>query len=331
MNLYISTGLAFGKRPLPTSEKRIPSSRIPVRLETLVFGSSGLSRIQQTELNNFLSETGFPDLKECSKRIHDQVKAVTLQTSQELKIPIIYAGYSGDSSVGKGLALPGSDIDGLHVLIQDDDKKDKQHFVEVFNRNMSQMRPFLVAPNPLVVDDVVLTSEFFKYAGKDDKLLTNEADMDEWDRINITFDVMKTGCDLISVPMRWKFFNWIRLKINNIVLPVGKTSSFYADRPRAKLSLRKEVCAAFPNLSFREQYVLMKIIQRDREIHSISMRFSDKNPYRNELQKFKDRNWLRPLQEEDPELLGVPWMLGRAELKLPGSNQPVSWYRDMQY
>ncbi len=75
--------------------------------------------------------TGFPDLKKVSQRIESEFINSVKNTEAELKgneYKCISAGYDDTCSVGKKLAIPGSDIDRAYIILQgsDNEYKDKK-------------------------------------------------------------------------------------------------------------------------------------------------------------------------------------------------------------
>jgi hypothetical protein len=74
---------------------------------------------------DFKDRTGFPNLTEVSKRIEQHAVQSLTAAANETGVEVLYSGYDNSCSVGRSVALPGSDLDGWSILIRGT-KEDKQ-------------------------------------------------------------------------------------------------------------------------------------------------------------------------------------------------------------
>ncbi len=98
---------------------------IKIRQNNLSF----LDNLTESEKKQFIEEykklTGFPDLKEVSKRIENEFVQASLKSSSELNYSlgsdaydVLELGYDKTCSVGQNSALPGSDLDRAYVILR---------------------------------------------------------------------------------------------------------------------------------------------------------------------------------------------------------------------
>lgn len=66
--------------------------------------------------------TGFPNLQKVSKNIENELVRSAFASIRAVapRAKILQIGYNDTCSVGKGLAFPGSDIDGAYIVVSDD-------------------------------------------------------------------------------------------------------------------------------------------------------------------------------------------------------------------
>lgn len=73
---------------------------------------------QKAFVREYCEMTGFPDIKKVSQNIEDEIIAKINQMSKKGKNKVLFAGYDANCSVGRRMALPGSDCDGLFVVME---------------------------------------------------------------------------------------------------------------------------------------------------------------------------------------------------------------------
>lgn len=64
----------------------------------------------------FCNKTGFPSLKKVTEKIDGEILRAVNKLSPEGKVNPLFIAYSSISSVGRNMALPGSDADGFYIL-----------------------------------------------------------------------------------------------------------------------------------------------------------------------------------------------------------------------
>ena len=69
-------------------------------------------------VSRFIEKTAFPDLSVVSKRIQAHATEILLNVATEMGLIVRYSGFDRDCSVGRGVALPGSDLDHWLVLFE---------------------------------------------------------------------------------------------------------------------------------------------------------------------------------------------------------------------
>lgn len=75
----------------------------------------------------FCNETGFPDVSKFNQNLIENSKENLELSAKKANVSLLWSGYHKNCSVSKGLALPGSDLDGWSVII-DGTIDDKNNF-----------------------------------------------------------------------------------------------------------------------------------------------------------------------------------------------------------
>ena len=79
---------------------------------------------QENFIDAFCSITGFPNFKSVVKNIENEIISSISGLAKKEDFDIKFVGYDANCSVGRGLPIPGSDCDGLFMII--DTKKHKE-------------------------------------------------------------------------------------------------------------------------------------------------------------------------------------------------------------
>ena len=78
-------------------------------------------------VNAYCDKSGFPSLKKVTEKIDEEIMRAINKLAPQARINPMFVAYSSISSLGRDMALPGSDADGFYILT---DKMQN----EVFNR-----------------------------------------------------------------------------------------------------------------------------------------------------------------------------------------------------
>ena len=99
----------------------LPNKEAVEKLKTL----DKLTLTQQKEfVKEFCLMTGFPDFQSTVQKIENEIFSSIHNLAQQEDFDVSFIGYDSNCSVGRKLAFPGSDCDGLFMII--DTKKHKE-------------------------------------------------------------------------------------------------------------------------------------------------------------------------------------------------------------
>ena len=85
----------------------------------------GFDRIESKEflkkgfVEHFCEETGFPNLEKVSENIEREILQKIEEYASTIHTKVLFAGYDKNCSVGKKMAFPGSDCDGMYFVFDD--------------------------------------------------------------------------------------------------------------------------------------------------------------------------------------------------------------------
>jgi hypothetical protein len=112
-----------------------------------------------------------------SRRIEEEAKRALLQTSEELGINVVMSNYNPTCSVGKGVALPGSDIDGWFIII-DGMEDDKKPFLKALQKNVNPLLLSIVKNKTTdYPPDIVPKSQFFEAIEESDRAFNSDFEL----------------------------------------------------------------------------------------------------------------------------------------------------------
>ena len=89
---------------------------------------------KQDFIDKFCNVTGLPDIDEFNCRMIEHSKNVINNSAENSGAKVLWSGFHKNCSAAKGLALPGSDLDGWSVII-DGNQNDKN----IDNRTIGQL------------------------------------------------------------------------------------------------------------------------------------------------------------------------------------------------
>lgn len=99
----------------------LPNKEAVKKLKELDF----LTSEQKREfIDEFCSMTGFPDFKKTKKNIESEISNSIHKLAKEENFKIEFIGYDSNCSVGRNLPIPGSDCDGLFMIIDPKEHKE---------------------------------------------------------------------------------------------------------------------------------------------------------------------------------------------------------------
>lgn len=95
-------------------EKILPNKEAIEKLKAL----DGLTVPQQKEfIKEFCSMTGFPDFEAITQNIEKEIYSSIYGLAKQDNFDVAFIGYDSNCSVGRKLSIPGSDCDGLFMII----------------------------------------------------------------------------------------------------------------------------------------------------------------------------------------------------------------------
>jgi len=215
--------------------------------------------------------TGFPDLQEVSRKMLEHVRASLIAAEAETGIKVLYAGFDPYCSVGRGLALPRSDIDFLHVIVPEGAVKEA--FFQSFEGSMSR-KPWLVNLEGIKAQRVVLNFD-------DLTVPTNPQSDDERQKHYLLTVVSRSlhGAggkgQILTDPT---CLEELRSKIPwDLDSANQRTLETMASKP--KLLTRQPLVRAYPTLSLAEQKIVWRLIETNPDCDDTSfLDLADNNP-----------------------------------------------------
>lgn len=149
-------------------------------------------------IKSFEEKTGFPDLKKVSRRIEEEAKRALIQTSEELGVNVVMSNYNPTCSVGKGVALPGSDIDGWFIII-DGTESDKKPFLKALQRNVNPLLLSIVKTKTTdYPPDIVPKSQFLEAIEESDNAFNSDSELNSLQ-----------GHEKFSKKLNTQYENWL--------------------------------------------------------------------------------------------------------------------------
>lgn len=79
---------------------------------------------QEETVKMYSQQTGFPNLKEVRTNMEKEVVSALHEMAEKENFQVKFIGYDKNCSLGRTLALPGSDVDALYMIIDYKDKPD---------------------------------------------------------------------------------------------------------------------------------------------------------------------------------------------------------------
>ncbi|MBQ4647449.1 MAG: hypothetical protein IJB79_08890 [Candidatus Gastranaerophilales bacterium] len=102
-------------------ERILPNKEALEKLKIL----DSLTPAQQQELvREFCAMTGFPDMKKITQNIEKEISSSIHKLAQEKGFEVAFIGYDSNCSIGRKLSMPGSDCDGLYMIIDAKEHKE---------------------------------------------------------------------------------------------------------------------------------------------------------------------------------------------------------------
>ena len=95
-------------------DESLPTSIVGEKLKLL----DNLAAEQKRQfLQDFQSLTGFPDLSKVTGNIEREIHSSIHKLARQEKFDVVFIGYDSNCSVGRKIPFPGSDCDGLFMII----------------------------------------------------------------------------------------------------------------------------------------------------------------------------------------------------------------------
>jgi hypothetical protein len=222
---------------------------------------------KQREIREYSELTGFPDLEAISSKILEAAKINMTRAALKAGVNIKFSGYDQSCSVGRNLALPGSDLDGWYIVIDGDEVSKK-----VFHSELVQtLNPQVIDPDSISEVQIVLLSEVMQ--------LGNESDFERHQRtqnVALATDILRNEwliADNLSPEERVEILQ-LRLTEKNHFME----KDVHGDSIKFKLQKRIELSEQFQNLTQEEQYLILQIIQTINRGEDFDFRDNPENP-----------------------------------------------------
>ena len=130
-----------------THDTWIPNNELSyswIREKNLSFLDNVKQKMEKTKFIKYYKKlTGFPDLKEVSKRMENELINRTVEALEKIKklpyygnIEIMQIGYNDTCSTGRGKAFPGSDIDGAYIILSNPIAENDKPLVSRFKKEL---------------------------------------------------------------------------------------------------------------------------------------------------------------------------------------------------
>ena len=231
---------------------------------------------------DFCERTGFPDRREVSRRILDHTREFLDREAAALDLRVLYAGIDGGCSVARGEALPGSDLDHLHILVEDASppprprrlarlfadhaaqcEEAERTKIDLLRSHLKNMDETLVE---LPKDAVILGRLSCERTLRDmDRPNRQEDDSVPWECSHVEELAAASRTDLALIDAAQDVFSswasaspWFR----SLQAEVDRTVGAFATLPgKFKHASRVALCDQFPELSEGEQLLVIELLR----------------------------------------------------------------------
>jgi len=220
-------------------------------------------------IEQYVNTTQFPDLEKVSRAIENHAIDAIKEAAKELNIPVLYAGYDPTCSVAKNVALPGSDLDGMSILIKGSLKEREKLYVKILER----LDPAIIDLDSLDHNRIITLNDveiFGNYNFEEDELKKSKLR----NLTGIMLEIIRDGEKLIDNLASER--NWLK------ELPLYKTNHHFhkeefiekeKDKHKARSVLKK-----FNRLSLDGQFSLIRILQHQYEGIPLNLKLDNNNP-----------------------------------------------------
>lgn len=228
-------------------------------------------------VNLYCETTGFPNTVETSRKMLDHAREAIKKAEVDTQMQVLASIYYPDSSVGFGTALPGSDIDGWMILVEE-----ASHAEPVIERIKHHLNPELVSLGSIYPEAAITIDELQKYGSL--------AEAPKRDRRGFYTAIflsryLKGDSTIVEAitPELEQYLTTLPLAQNKEV-PADEAKVRPNPRLIPKYIARRQLQNKFESLSTTERYLTIHSIRRARGFE-IPARFyiDDANEFKNEL------------------------------------------------
>lgn len=238
------------------------TSRLP--LGPVRFGAA----TEADSLESYLTRTGFSDTQETSRRIEAHAIQKLNEAAQSVGVEILYSGYNKSCSVGRGEALPGSDLDHWIILYRGNDAQ-KQALVRAL---YDKLDPELMGKESVSPALFISEAEARQHADYRIADLYNVATFNaSAQRVGNFMEIFREGKTLLN-----RLDGETKRQFENSVLYrecrlIDQTFMIEQAPKKAKTIYRENLIRLFPTLSSAEKTVIMKILKAEIQEPRFSM------------------------------------------------------------
>lgn len=248
----------------------------------------------------FCQETGFPNTADTSRRILSHVTSAIAGVASSLDLTIAYAGYANTCSVGKGLALPGSDMDFITIAVRDENddfSEFHRHLTKTLNPRLTDID---MGWGIFTMSRVRGFMDYLRTHGK--RVNYRELSGMGWSDGHVCYASslvtnVRTGADIIN-----KLSDNERRGFGEIeeeTTEINRLQDAFFDQ--RKHGARRRLLEEFPSFTTDEQFVVIRIMQIDTE--SLALDISDDGPHSRTLTLLQEKGILT----KEGNNLKSPW------------------------
>lgn len=251
-------------------------------------------------VQSFCNETGFPNTRKTSELIASHVSDVISRCADSLGVTIAYSGFSEKCSVGKGIALPGSDLDFLTIMIRENDADTQELDRRIVQNLDPRLTDSSIATGISTKNDI---EHFVQHLIQNENKTIYDKLYDQgWSEGKIYYASemitnIRVGQDLINTLDRDEQEHFESVKDSS--KERNRVEDIFNDN--SKHNKRQNMLKTFKKLSLDEQFVIVRILQIRSE--AIALDITGNGPHADTLLSLQQKGLLSFERDQ----LKAPW------------------------